>query len=444
VLRSPGARFTAAVFVIELAVRLAVIQAHPENFSMDAYQRWGGREHLLVQDWLPATQFFIWVTAALGGSIMAMRIVMAIVGALAVTAGAWVARHIAGAPAGWLFIPFGLFGPFLTWSVVPYQEGTFFLALFGGLALALHAAADNRPASDRLWLIADVVAGVLPLVRYEGWPVTLLYILWRRQPRAWVASWGAALWLILKMADVQGHASSPISYADWEGLDARFEPKILLASLSKLWTQMLDTKGAVLLILGLGAWVHLFRAKRPWVIWLGLVFAGQLAALAGWIIGLETATYRMQAVPGVLLGLFIACSAGLLWTKVRRPGQIILVLVGGAAAVLFTRQAIDNAKRSTRAVRWETRLVKSMEDCPECRYLIKPRRGIGTRDRHDGCEIIQGLGMDVHGGRFWCQKWGQAPDDFQATHAARWRKGGYVIRDARKSDRPSQSPQHKE
>jgi hypothetical protein len=435
VLRSPGARFTAAVFVIELAVRLAVIQAHPENFSMDAYQRWGGREHLLVQDWLPATQFFVWATAALGGGIMTMRIVMAIVGALAVTAGAWVARYIGGPPAGWLFIPIGLFGPFLTWSVVPYQEGTFFLALFGGLALALHAAAKERPANDRLWIVADMVAGLLPLVRYEGWPVTLLYILWRQQPRACLAAWGAALWLLLKLSDVHGHAASPISYADWEGLDVRFESKILLASLSKLWTHMLDTKGVVLLITGIAAWVHLFRAKRPWVIWLGLVFAGQLAALAGWIVGLETATYRMQAVPGVLLGLFVACSAGLLWHKVRRPGQAIFVLVGAAASVLFTLQAIDNAKRSTRAVRWESRLVQSMEECPECRYLIKPRRGIGTRDRHDGCEIIQGLGMDLHGERFWCQKWGQTPDDFKATHAARWRKGGYVIRDARKADR---------
>jgi len=434
-LRSTGARFTVIVFVIELTVRLALVNAYPDNFSMDAYQRWGGREHLLVQDWLPATQFFIWLTAALGGGIMAMRVVMAIVGALAVTAGAWVARHIGGPFAGWFFVSVGLFGPFLTWTVVPYQEGTFILALFGGLALALHAASQNRPRTDSLWIVADLVAGILPLVRYEGWPVTLLYILWRRDPRACLAGWGAVLWLTMKFADVQGHAASPVNYADWEGLDIRFDPAVLLASLAKLWTQMLDTKGAILLPVGLLAWIHLFRAKRPWVIWLGLVFAGQLAALAGWIVGLETATYRMQAVPGILLGLFIACSAGLLWAKSGRPVRAVLVIIGAAAAVLFTQQAWDNAKRATRAVRWETRLVKSMEECPECRYLIKPRRGIGTRDRHDGCEIIQGLGMDLHGERFWCQRWGKTPEGFEATHAARWRKGGYVIRDARSTDR---------
>ena len=83
-LRSPGARFTATVFVIELAVRLALLSTHPENYSMDAYQRWGGRDHLLIQGWLPATQFFVWATSSLGGGIVAMRVVLAVIGALAV------------------------------------------------------------------------------------------------------------------------------------------------------------------------------------------------------------------------------------------------------------------------------------------------------------------------------------------------------------------------
>jgi len=434
-LRSPGARFTLAVFAIELAVRLVLLSSYPENYSMDAYQRWGGREHILIQGWLPATQSLIWLTASLGGGLFAMRLVMSVVGALAMTAGAWVARYIAGAAAGWLFIPFGLFGPFLTWSVVPYQESMFFLMLFGSLALALHAQREDRSPTSRSWLIADFVAGALPLVRYEGWPVTLLYIVWRQHPRALLAMWGAALWLGIKWLGVETHASSPIDYADWEGLNTRFDTEILHASLTKLWTQMIDTKGVVLLPAGVLAWAHLFRSKRPWTLWLGLVFAGQVAALAGWMVGLETATYRMQAVPGVLLGLFIASSAGLLWNRRGTLGRGIIGCTGIVLAILFTVQGFDNAKRSTRAVRWESRLVESMSRCTECTYLIKPRTGIGTRDRHDGCEIIQGLGMALHGAQFWCQEWEKAPTDFQATHAARWRKGGYVIRDARDVDR---------
>ena len=256
-LRSPGARFFLVAFCMQLAVRWVLIDTYPNNYSMDAYQRWGGREHLLIQGWLPVTQFFVWLTATLGGGILAMRVVMAIVGALAVAAGGWTARLMAGPAAGWLFMPIGLFGPFLTWSVVPYQEGTFLLVLFGGLGLALRAQAQPESTRRQAWLIADVAAGLLPLVRYEGWPVTLLYILWRRQPQAWVASWGAWLWIIIKLMGVQSNASSPIDYADWEGLDTRFDPAVLQASLSKMWKQMLDTKGAFVLMTGLVAWIHL-------------------------------------------------------------------------------------------------------------------------------------------------------------------------------------------
>ena len=56
VIRSRGLRFSLIVFTIELLVRVALILTYPDNYSMDAYQRWGGREHLLIQDWLPATQ----------------------------------------------------------------------------------------------------------------------------------------------------------------------------------------------------------------------------------------------------------------------------------------------------------------------------------------------------------------------------------------------------
>jgi hypothetical protein len=435
VLRSSGARFTLAAFIIELAVRLVLIQTHPDNFSMDAYQRWGGREHLLVQDWLPATQSIIWLVSAMGGGIIAMRVAMAVVGSLAITAGAWVARSLGGAAAGWLFIPVGFFGPFLTWSVVPYQEGAYLLALFGGMALALQAHQQNRPATASMWRMADVILGFLPLVRYEGWPVAIIYIIWRRDRNALWALWGAALWLVVKTTGIDGHAASPVSYADWEGLSTRFDPSVLGATLTKLWTQMLDTKAVLLLPLGLIGLVHQIRVGRRGAILLGLVLAGQLAALAGWVVGLETATYRMQAVPGVLLGLFAAGSAGLVWAKTGRVQRGFIALTGLVATAAFIPQGFDNARRSTRSVRWEQRLVEAMDACRDCTYLIKPRDGIGTRDRHDGCEIIQGLGTGYHGEKFWCQKWGDVPADYQATHAARWRKGGYVIRDARDADR---------
>lgn len=437
-MRSIHVRFTLVVFAIEFAVRLALIVTHPDNYSMDAYQRWGGREHLLVQDWLPATQSVVWLVSALGGGILAMRIAMAIIGALAVTAGAWVARSLGGPAAGWFFVPVGLFGPFLTWSVVPYQEGTFLLALFAGLALALHAHASEKPPNNPFWILADVAMGSLALVRYEGWPVTLLYILWRRTPRAAVALWGMALWLAFKSLGIDGHAASPVSYADWEGIDSRFSLDGITRTLDRLWTQALDTKGALLVPAGLWAWNVLRKRSRPGTWFLGLVFAGQIAALIGWLVGLETATYRMQAIPGVLCGLFAAAAIGLWWTdSTQKPLKAVAIVGAVATSFLFVNQGFDNAKRSTRSVRWEKRLVDTMESCADCTYLVVPRKGIGTRDRHDGCEIIQGLGTALHDEQFWCMRWGDVPERFNATHAARWRKGGYVIRDARKSDRAS-------
>jgi hypothetical protein len=434
VIRSRGFQFSLVVFAIELLARVALILTYPDNYSMDAYQRWGGREHLLIQDWLPATQSLIWIVDTLGGGIFMMRIVMAIVAALAVTAGAWVARHLGGAAAGWLFIPIGLFGPFLTWSVVPYQEGMFLLGTFGALALALEANSRGLDRTAPMWMIADITAGLIPLVRYEGWPVTILYIIWRRDPRACVALWGAALWVTLKTIGIESHASSPVNFADWEGISTRFDPQILSSTLGRLWRHMLDTKGIALLVTGIVAWIHLIRRSRPSSLLLGLIFAGQLAALFGWLIGLETATYRMQAIPGVLLGLFVAASGGILWEQKRWPIRSFIAIVAVFAAIAFVQQGFNNAYRSTRSVRWEARLVQEMEGCTDCRYLIKPRKGLGTRNRHDGCEIIQGLGTSLHGDQFWCQLWGTVPDDFEATHAARWRKGGYVIRDARKQD----------
>ena len=435
-MRSIHLRFTLVVFAVHLAVRWALIAAYPENYSMDAYQRWGGRHHLLVQDWLPATQSVVWMVAKLGGGIDTMRIAMAVIGALAVTAGAWVARVMGGPAAGWLFVPMGLFGPFLTWSVVPYQEGAFLFALFGGMAIALAAQSADRPTGHRAWLAADLTIGLLALVRYEGWPIAVVYVVWRRDPRALAALWGAAAWLVCKAAGVEGHEASPVSYADWEGLQARFTLAGLDRTLGRLLTQALDTKGAVLIPAGIAAWEMLRRQRRSGTWLFGLVFAGQVAALAGWLVGLETATYRMQAVPGILAGLFLATAVGMWWHQsMSRATRVATAVMAVVAAVLFVQQGFDNAKRSTRSVRWEQRLVKTMDACPTCTYLVIPRKGLGTRDRHDGCEIIQGLSTRLHGDTFWCMAWGPPPDAFTASHAARWRKGGYVVRDARDSDR---------
>ena len=120
--------------------------------AFDGYQRWAGRDHILVQDWLPVTQALIWLTAQLGGDIYVGRLVMAFVAASAAGAGTWLAQSLAAervgpreaTTAGWAFVIAALFGPWSSWGTVFYQESTFLLVLFGGLALAAAAIRRRR------------------------------------------------------------------------------------------------------------------------------------------------------------------------------------------------------------------------------------------------------------------------------------------------------------
>jgi len=412
--------------LIGLGIRLALIWTYPDNFSMDGYQRWAGREHLLVQDWLPATQSVIHAISWLGGGILQMRIGLAIVATLAIAAGALVARELGGLMAGWLFIPLALFGPFLTWSVVPYQEGTYLLCVLGAVALVLRASRLQWPADHRGWLIADLLAGCTALVRYEGWVFVALYLMWRRDTRALRAAWGIAFWLGVKASGAQGYAASPIDFADWEGLSSRYRPAALTKTLQKFGRHCLDTGLPALAAVGLAGGAILWRKKAKGVTMLMLIFGLQLAATLGWMIGLETATYRMQAIMGVMLALLAASAAGLILQRQPRWKVVVAGVIAVGLGAHFVLQGFDNARRSTRSAKWERKLVRQMTACTDCTWAITPRRRIGTRKRHDGCEIIQGLSEFQHGEDFWCTSWpGRAP--FIPTHKAKWKKGGYVV-----------------
>jgi hypothetical protein len=162
----------------------------------------------------------------------------------------------------------------------------------------------------------------------------------------------------------------------------------------------------------------------------------QLAAVACWMVGLESSIYRMQVVPGVLLGVFAAVLVGWIWVWTGGPGRpgplvrgllVLGVLAMGARGV---HTAHWNAKRSIRSVGEELELVQQVAACTDCRWWLEPRQGLGTRDRHDGCEILQGLTELRHGEDFWCAAWmerGQVPPGVTLTHRARWEQGEYRV-----------------
>ena len=424
------------VALVAFVVRVALIVAIPENYSMDAYQRWAGREHLLVQAWLPATQSLLFFVDALGGGILVARLLLSAVAALACGAGASLAAAFGTPRSAWLFLPVALFSPFLTWSTVPYQEGTFLALLLGGLALALR---EPTPTPRGL-LLADLVMGGLALVRYEGWPVVLLYVAWRRDLRAGAALWGMGLWALVKsLGLLQPHLASPIDYADWAGLSHRFDPADYLKSWGD-WAGDLFYSGALLFtVLGAGGVWLAFREGRRGVGLLVLIWLGQLVAVAGWMAGLETATLRMQVVSGVVAGIFGAAMAGRIWDQVgiALRSALGLGILAFCAAAFYG--AYETARISVWSVHWEVELIETMESCEGCVYLVKPRARFGTRNRHDACEVLQGLGGLVVGRDFFCETWDWPIDEARITHEARWKKGGYVLSE-RGAAAPEEAP----
>lgn len=385
-------------FFASLAWRACILVMWPTAYAFDGYQRWAGRDHILVQDWLPATQSIIWAVAAVGGGIREGRIVMSLVGALAAALGTLLVQRLAepAGPraervAGWSFAVAALFGPWGSWGTVFYQESTFLAVLFGALYLA---------ASGRL-MLADVAMGLLGLVRYEGWPCVLLYIAWRRDFRAGIATWGILVWLAIRALGIEGYHASPVNFADWEGLSDRFSWAKYEHDLSMLMYRVANSGGMTWVILGaLGLWT--FRSSGL-VLLLGALAASQAAATLAWLAGLEVSTSRMLVIPTALVGTLGALGVAWAEEKVRWKwvAPVGLMIVLAISLVDSGRRAGVEGFR----VRQERLAVEQMEECPGCTWWVLPRKRLGTRERHDGCEVIQGITDMRHGREFYCAPW---------------------------------------
>ncbi len=403
------------VFLVALVARVGIILAAPHNYAFDAFQRWAGRDVFLVQGWLPATQAIIRATASLGGDVVATRVVLAAVASLGVAAGVLAAEKLGGRVAAWAFLVFSCFAPALVWTGAMYQEGTYLAVLYVAVALAVH---------DRLRL-ADLVIGLVGLVRYEGWPAVMLWVVWRRDPRALLAGWGMGAWLFARYAlHVRGHALSPVDFDDWEGLTARTTVASWFHDAWKLTRiEWLSGGFTELAFAAAGAWS---RWRQPWVAYMLLNLGAQLAALAGWLAGLEVATYRMLVVPTAVACLPAALGAAWAWERWPRwrKGLVVALAVFlGVAAWESQREA----RVETRGSAWERHAARLMDaQCPECVWLVYPRGHIGTRDRHDGCEILQGVLGWHHGKDFVCATWPDAAT-YTTQGEARWTGMGYRV-----------------
>jgi hypothetical protein len=285
------------VALAALALRLALILSYPRLYDADAYGRWLSRDQPFSSPWLPLFQVALYLLTRLADSILAARVLSACFGAAAVLA-FWLllrrpfgggrlrspgSRTLApvgrsrarafGAPVAYLGALLLAINPlFVTFSVVPYQEGLFFTLAFLALWLAL---APGKV--DWFWLSA--VLGLAGLTRYEGWLLALclwLLFLWRRYHAGtltWRFAAGSALalgWAPLLWIAVNRN----ISPTGIETLRPTLDPPSLLATPGAEWSAWqldLGLGGGVLALGGL-FWLGWQARRGSELAWLLLAF----------------------------------------------------------------------------------------------------------------------------------------------------------------------------
>lgn len=409
-------------FFVAFIAHLLVIYAYPHNFAYDAYQRWGGRDHILVQSWLPLTQLLIWATAKLGGGLILTRILLSAVASLAVALATRLARHLGGEAAALTVMVGATFGPFTSWTSTLYLEGTFLCVLFGGLLLA----------AEKRWFWADVVIGLIGLVRYEGWPFVLVYIAYRQNPKALLSLWGVGLWLGLKALGLKGYHASPVDFDDWEGLSMRFVLGQWLDDMGALFGLALNSSCLTWLIgAGVGLVLSWRTEHRRLMLALGVMLGGQLIATCFWVAGLESAINRMLVIPGMLATVMAGVGVSSVYPRLPAWRNKLVVAVALVMVLLGLDWSIGRVQHERFEVLPELNLLGKMEECSDCVWWVVPRQGLGTRDRHDGCEIIQGLSEMYEGQQFYCAPWlseGEGAIQESCTGEAIWMEGGYRVK----------------
>lgn len=382
-----------AVFILAFVVRIIAIFIWPHAFQFDAYQRWAGRDHLFIQVWLPATQLVVWLCGKIGMSIFGLRFVFAAMGSLALALATALAERLGGRHAALFFLPMTCFGPFLVWSTSPYQESTLLIFLFSGLLLT-----ELRPR------LSDWMMGALALVRYEGWPLIFAHVFFRRNVKALVAFWGCAfLGLLFALDLVHPYKASPDSFADWNDLSGNLKPRIISFVAYRL-AVITEFSGTQWLLLGLCCFPWL--KHKTTVHWMLLLTAlGQICATLGWAISLGVGFSRMMitiALPSAVLTVLFLAQKWPEWSRWKRG-----VLVGGL--VLWTpwtlRDAYVDYSSYSKRLRFEVQLLEVMRRCPDDNWGIDPRKHPGKRERHDGCEVIQGISELRAGFDYSCMIW---------------------------------------
>lgn len=258
------------VFLTGLAIRLLFIHFYPQIFGGDSLLRISNRNNILMSYQLPLLQSIIYTVSKAGGELAAIRLTMALIGALAGVGFYFLMRHFTSESCAFLAALLFATNPFfMQLTIVPYQE----VLMLGLLFFAFHFYFDERV------IAASLCLGLACLTRYEAWaacPVIVLAELYRRgislRPFL-VYGWAPAAWLILHRglsSEATFVAEAPRSlerfwryiYLGWIVLNNLQPPAFVLAfgGIYALWKDQAWRKTNVQVVV---AFVLLFALSIP-------------------------------------------------------------------------------------------------------------------------------------------------------------------------------------
>jgi hypothetical protein len=309
------------VMLIALGLRLALILRYPLLYDGDGYGRWLSRNQPFNTPWVPLFQVAIYLLTRVADSILAVRLLSAFFGATAVLAFWLLLRRAFGAPVAYLGALLLAVNPlFVTFSIVPYQEGLFLTLAFLALWLAL------EPDKIR-WSWLTLTLALAGLTRYEGWLLALfiwLLFLWRRKHAGnltWRFAAGSALalgWAPLLWIAVNRN----ISPTGIQTLAPTLDPASLLAILGMEWSAWqlnLGLAGGALALGGL-LWLGWQARRGVELAWLLLAFLASDVLLVAFLRPFTPGNLRLPllALPVIIAGVsgLLVSGARLLWRAV--------------------------------------------------------------------------------------------------------------------------------
>ncbi len=146
------------------ALSAILIHRHPPMYWSDPYGRVIGRDHILVDRWLPLLQIVVFLVGRVTKSIAVLRLVLAGLSAATVVASAALGTRLFTHSVGLLFAALlATNALFVALATVPYQEVLFLGLIFAGLFF------HKQPGDRRQRWLALVAINLACLTRYEGW-----------------------------------------------------------------------------------------------------------------------------------------------------------------------------------------------------------------------------------------------------------------------------------